>query len=1147
MTVQINPHTTLPPPIRRKASRASARAPLTRMRRPLYFARTQEMNCRIRATPDSDRQRRLTTFGIALACLAILLSPSQPTVAAPKAVARSCWQTHAAPTHEDLVLLPGSDILNFDIAGPDGLTIYAIGTWNAPPGCVDNDYADDNIAAGQSPVLWKSSNAGITWHDVTENVLQAQWLPDCLDDGAEWSDMVFFSAVAAAPDDSNFVIVCGYDATGIPVVVGSRDGGRTFYYTGCSDLRGEILCADVSPSTPEGRSIAVGTVDLANGGSIWQIEPGRQWSARWEDTGTLPGWAEAWLDMSGTMTRRDVYAVTSVAFSPSYATDHAITAVLIAFAEESDGDTYDGYYLATGRWDETPGWNGAAGFDAFPVSVGTKEGVIQTAATLPAFFLRHISDLALPYDFEADSRDAARLLLAVNGAEVDQASGNVTGEGGFLFRLDGARLSRDLLRDAGNPWLASIDYAGDRSLEGTVIAGCFLPESLSDAWRWSPHIQDWFADNGDRSDGDHVLPCCEGVMVLYAEGLDECCPSWTTAALPPSGQFNCQVAFAPDGSRAYATTAGDSRHGLKDYRWGDESAFSISITPGRDAPWLQTGLIDTTITRIVDLNYAPATGCLYLHTQHDASPGRICACESIWRSCDQGRSFVRMLHGQPDRSEADEDEFDAVMEKYQRGFTTPTTTGYLYGAGVRYIIGDAIDADEEDQVEAGFEADAVYRMVEGGAWKRISELTLNYAGLLLMDGASGTVLYVGFDNLWWDFSDNLPLPYRPDGSDPACPYGHKCRKTSGVARCLLPDADACCSEPEWDYLIRGLEGSAETDAVYEHLGFSGASRGEGAIRLWSIDKENRYWSEEGSDSDNYDYCGQEFINPLWGRLWTYDDCPAATTITVENSQPMIPTDPCFCVNEEFVLQWERPCDICEYEIQVALDAAFATVVLDTHDFAVDDTAGTGGRFYLPPDPAHPSLIVNHGQIDCNSRYWWRVRAHCAETDEIIAGWWSAPAAFRTAPSPAHPLTPTTPCDGATRVPTQNVAFTWSSIAGASTYDFMLIDVEHNHVASKIGPQTSFVLPGPLHPGASYLWRVLALDGDQVIAESDRVTFTTEPPTPAPVEYVPALITPPAAPCTADWVAPFVGAIALLLLFALAALSYVNRLQRRRRR
>lgn len=1089
---------------------------------------------------------RSAACALALACiLATAVLPSSVEAGAP---VKARWERHAAPTHEDLVILPGSDIVSFDIGGNDGRTIYAIGTWNAPPGCIDNDYADDSIAAGQAPMLWKSTDGGVTWSDLSGNVLDAEGLPDCLDDGVDWNDIVFFTAVAAAPDDPDVVVVCGYNAEGSPIVVGSDDGGKDFDWTGCSELAGEILCVDVSPLAPDGHSIAVGTLDPAGGGSVWRLEPGRAWSARWEDTAAMQGWADAWLTMSGTATRRDIYAVTSVAFSPSFSVDRALTAVLIAFAREPDGDPYEGYYVATACWDDTPGWNDAAGFEGFPVLVAPDDDVIKTDSAAPSFFLRHISDLALPRDFEAGTHEEARLLLAVNGTQVNPASGSTTDEGGYVFALDGARLSRELFGDAGNPWVASLDYSGDHTLSGRAIAGCFLPESTGRKWRWSPHIIDWFQDDGDHGDGEHVLPCCEGVEVLYAEGLEECCPSWKPAAAPPSGQFNCQVAFTPDGGRAYATTEGDSRHGLDSHRWGDESAFSVVATPAPASPWEQTGLIDTMIHEIVDVNFSSATGCLYLHTQHLSSAGRICRCESIWRSCDRGRSFTRVLHGQPDSSDRDEDAFDAVLEKYYRGFTKPTTEGYLYSAGVRFIIGDAIDEDEEDQVEAGFEADAVYRMVEGDSWKRISKLKLNYEGLVVMDTAGGMILYVGFDNLWWDFTADAPLPYKPDGSDPDLPYGHDCRKTSGVARCLLPDDRECCEELEWDYLILGLRGAATAGAPYEGFGFSGASLGEGAVRLWAIDTENRYWSEDGEDSANYDYCAREFINGAWGRLWTYDDCVAAASIAVDvrDAASLIPTDDCSCTNEDFVLEWERPCDGCEYEIQIALDSEFRHVVLDTDDFTSGASAGDGRRFYLPPDPAHPSVVVAQGMLQCDTRYWWRVRVHLAETGQMVTGWWSKPGAFRTAPGPARPLALTTPADGATRVPLRNVAFTWSSVSGASTYDFMLVDAERNHVASKIGPETSFILPGPLRPGTPYVWRVLAMDGQQVIAESDRATFLTEPQAETPAAYVQPVINPPVAPGTPDWVAPFIAGVTLLLFAALGALSYVNRQQRHRR-
>ena len=1125
--------------------------PLTRVPDTLYFASTVSHESEARTEEGYNIvKRRLAAAAGAALLLLLAVQPASPTPAQAHGPQPSQWEKYRTPTHEDLLILPGSDIISFDIAGSSGKTIYAIGAWNAPSSCIENSYSDDNISAGQAPRLWKSADGGVTWRDRSDRVLDAVGLPDCNDDSVSWNDFVFFSAVAAAPDDDDFVIICGYDALHQPLVVGSNDGAEEFRYTGCGELRGEILCADVSPETDGGRSIAVGTLDPVSGGSVWRLEPGAAWAPRWEDSGDYPGWADAWSGSGGAGTRMDIYAVTSVAFSPAYKDDRAVMAVLLAYAEEQDGDPYTGYYVATGDWD-SESWNVPAEFDGFPVAVTSNNSVIHSDASIPAFFLRHITDLALPDDYRADKPDRRVLLLAVNGIEVNPADGSTVDEGGFIFWLNNSSISRELLNHEQNPWVTSIAYHGSCDMDGPALAGCFLPEALASEWRWSPEIDDWFNDDGDHADGENVLPCCASVFVLISDSLEECCPDWEAAEQPPSGQFNAQVAFTPDGSRAYATTEGDSRHGLDEYRWGDESAFSVSDTSTTGDHWEQTGLIDTMIHEIQGVNYDPVTGCLYLQTGNLESDDQVCDCDSIWRSCDGGDSYTRMLFGRPDEDDSVEDAFEGVMDKYHRGFFVPRTEGSLQTAGVRYIIGDAIDEDDDEQVEADFEADAVYRLFEdeGGEWKRISELILNYEGLLVMecDGSEGSVLYVGFDNLWWDYTANQPLPYQSDGSDPVCPWGHDCRKVSGVARCLDPGAPGCCEPLEWDYLIRGLQGTADTDGVYEQLLLSGAHCGEGAIRLWAFDDGNRYWSTAGEESDNYDWCAREFINADWGRLWTYDDCFAVSALTPgpDEETPIVPSDPCVCVNEEFVLEWERPCDGCEYEIEIALGEDFRHVVLDTADFVDRPTAGEGRRFYRPPQPAHPSLLVEQGMLDCSRTYWWRVRGHMAETDEVISTWWSEPQSFRIAPSAVEALTLGAPGDGVTMVPVSNIAFTWSSVSDVTSYDFMLVDSERGHVASQVGTFTSFVLPGPLDYDTPYVWRVLALDGERIISESLRSTFRTQPqPSPPPDTSAQPTIIPPQQPGIPEWAPLFVGIIGVLLLGTLGALSYVNRMQRR---
>ena len=1081
----------------------------------------------------------LATAGTLVAMIALFaqLCP-QPFVAA-DACPPAQWQRFRTPTHENLLVLPGSDIDCFALGGLERTTLYAIGTWNSP--CANNTPEDpfgpDGMLfdPGQAPRLWKSTDGGFTWQDRTEEVLEARNLPDA--GTGVYDDFLVFTAVAAAPDDPDFVIVAGYNRHGMAVVVGSSDGADTFSWLGCNTVDGTILCASVSPLADGRRDIAVGTADAVNGGRIWRYEAGRYWTTSWTDAGSYAGWADTprW---DNDLTR--IRAVTSVAFSPGYREDRTVLAVVIAYAEEPDGDSYEGFYLVGGTWNPAAAWNVAAGFEDYPVLVRDGQHVIRTSSTMPAFLARGLTDLALPADFNGDSSARRTVLVSVNGSLVNPTSNSTVTEGGFLFWVQDSTLGGELLGREGNPWAASIAYHGASDMRGRLLVGTSYPLT----WTWSD-VVDWF------DSGSPALPCCGGVGILFAEDNDPCCPRWNWAERPPSGQFNAQVAWSSDGAIAYASTSGSGRLWTGADWYADEGAFSQTPTP--DGRWEQTGLIDTMIHHLIDLAYDPASMTLHLHSDHNADDGSICNCESIWRTTTEGKTWVRELHGRPDVSDADEEAFDDILGAYYRGFYKPWTEGYLQAAGVRYLIGDAIDDDDEQQVQEGFQADAVYRLIEGGdyEWKKMSQLVLNYEGLIHMkcNEAPGAVLYAGFDNLWWDYTANEPLPYKPDGSDPAFPAGHDCRKVSGAARCLDPGSKDCCGDHEWDYLIRGLRGTADPDGVYEQLFLAGANCAADSVRLWAIDNANYYWAEDGGDSSGYDWCTAEFINNRWGRLWVYDDCYALTAVTtVAREKPLtIPPDPCGCTHAEFILEWERTCDACEYEVQIAFDRRFTHIALETEAFVRGEIALTSSRFYRPPGPEHPSLVVPKAALDVNQTYWWRARAHLAETDEVISSWWSAPETFHTAPGPPGLLELRAPADGSTRVPVKAVAFTWTRVSGATRYDFMLVDQGQGHVASQVDESTYFVLPLTLAYDTPYIWRVIALDGDRAIAESPRATFRTEPE-PVASEYIdpgPTLI-PPSPPAQHDWVWYFVGILALLLAAMLGVLSRVNRRLRRGR-
>ena len=187
------------------------------------------------------------------------------------AAAPSEWSRVSTPTDDDLVILPGSDIIDYAVAGCSGDTLYAIGLWYDE--CLDSgDYQywsdGENVQNDQLvPRLWKSSDGGMSWQDCTDAIQDAGNMPSN-------EEFVFFSAVAAAPDDSDFVIVAGYDDDFEVMIAGSIDGADDFTIAGCGDIQGEVLCMAVSPEIDGVRHLAAGTKDLTNGGRVWRLDVG---------------------------------------------------------------------------------------------------------------------------------------------------------------------------------------------------------------------------------------------------------------------------------------------------------------------------------------------------------------------------------------------------------------------------------------------------------------------------------------------------------------------------------------------------------------------------------------------------------------------------------------------------------------------------------------------------------------------------------------------------------------------------------------------------------------------------------------------------------------------------------------------------------
>jgi hypothetical protein len=285
------------------------------------------------------------------------------------------------------------------------------------------------------------------------------------------------------------------------------------------------------------------------------------------------------------------------------------------------------------------------------------------------------------------------------------------------------------------------------------------------------------------------------------------------------------------------------------------------------------------------------------------------------------------------------------------GGATFTALADVAVAGLATVAFDSY-FDVNDTIYAAL-ADAggdngIYRWVIGQstAWENLAAEDYDYTGLVLDRPAPGNpmtsadtggVLYASY------VSGNI----------------------TGVARCLTPAEDVCCSGTDWDYLTLGLT-SELFGMTPQALKICGCLTVDSNSKLCAIDGSEPYDVEMGET----------------GTVWSFEDCyaKAAPDLTSPDDGAAVTADPSECVNVAFTLEWERQCNACVYDIQVALDRDFTGVVVDEEG-------------YLPSAPATPSYIVEKGDLSCDT-YYWRVRSVEAETGQEIHSWWSEPQSFK---------------------------------------------------------------------------------------------------------------------------------------------------------
>ncbi|NLE95655.1 MAG: hypothetical protein GX600_08260, partial [Dehalococcoidia bacterium] len=1002
-------------------------------------------------------------LALTVLCAAVLGLPFAPAAQVGAAESLSTWTAASTPAHSDLVILPGSDIIDFVVAGPYGDTLYAIGLWYDE--CLDTEdyqyWSDFELGYGNVnndrlvPRFWKSSDHGVTWKDLTSEVQDASGIP-----GDE--EFVFFSALAAAPDDPDFVVVAGYDDDYDTMIVGSVDGGDSFASAGCGIIPGEVLCLAVSNGCERVRQVAAGTRDFADGGRVWRLEVGSFWQGHWVDTSTYDGW----LGMPWLTSESDIFAVTSLAFSPSYDYDDTIVGVALglgfdpSLAASSSPDPlgygpgfYPGFYYFAGNWDNLNAWNAAGDFPGFPgmFRTGTLLLYASTYYTgswtefFDSPFLRMATDIALPYDFTGAYATDMVSLVSVNGTLVPAEYGVPAAEGGFVFMMSTAFPAYELIAQEDNPFVSSVAYQGSVKMLGNAMVGLAFPEEWT-----ATDILDWYET------GEPPLPCCQGVTVLYTDtpiGRDPCCPdNWGRAQKRPSGQFNAQVAFDRDASHAYASTQGYSFRADDGCLRSDESAFSVSLDRG--VCWNQTGLIDTDIDFIADVAFAGGCDDVVLATINHDETDQCCECDSVWRSGDGGETWLRVWSGLLKGHYYGGGEWAVlsvpatddgrVVSIYMADLGTDTlyhaTSGGLcawelhrtiiddiadiaavshttvYALDVNGAVGKSLNSGRRwnetvDSKVADDPGENAHTITARGDWLLVGgDLgTVSYSrdggeSFTVLDDIGTGEVHLAFDSYFdengfiyaavagpdrgvyrttisaADFEDmdactdfdywglvvssaaGNPRTSASTGGVLYAAYsdGESCSQ-SGVARLLEPASQSCCGALDWDYLFDNLWPGASFSNQPSALALCGCMTPDSNATLWAIDVHPYY--------DGWNDCHTALEDEDMGRLWRFTDCIAKTSPSPigVTSGVTIASDDCECVNVQFILEWDRVCDACEYDIQIALDSSFKHIVWETralewggatvitHEPCDGVVACEPDRQYLKPsDPCAPS-------------------------------------------------------------------------------------------------------------------------------------------------------------------------------------------------
>jgi len=910
--------------------------------------------------------------------------------------------------------------------------------------------------------------------------------------------------IAISPQDENTI----YYAT-TANVCRSTDGGKKFVQLAANPGgagSNNIEITDIAVAHLSSNIIAVATRDTDNSefGGVYILD----------EELVITSWVDSNIGSY------DVYAL---AFSPSYATDRQLVAVVT-----DETDTFVRFKSGDANWGAT---YGDARLDQ------------DNSGTPASVAVSNSASIAFPSEYEGTSPDTALFVAIDTGTDDGDAYKIVTAES------PGSSSATDL--NVGSAYsIGNIDITG-LAASGTDNAIYLLAGAADSA-------QTYYSEDEGRN--------------------------WTKSRKEPTGGSNTYVLMSTDFNSSYqaytATSGSDSAFSLSDdggiiwnqvgliddyisdimdfapspdysqdntlflLTFGGNYCFWRSTDDGQK--WerlLSSSLDDVDTIDLVELSpkYGNDSQVLFLAGNSNGQ-------SVLWKSADNGQRYTKHLAIDPDSGTSlpvhawtviDDDTLFIGSYVGSNAYVYRTTNGgYTYQSGT--IAGN--QTINSIMLSPDFDHDGTILIGNRNGWAYLSNnngekfeplppdatsppLSGSVSVAFAPDFSSNHIVYAASTTAGkgayrfkigssdeWESIDSTPPSGGTLNQVIATPngvlYASNTKADGGMERCLNPTYSL---GPTFKTITRGLSDGVKLSGLWYH-----------GYHLWAIDTNQ-------------------------ARLLTYYDSLTSpvTLLSPADNGDGIGT----LINHTISnvhLDWDTESGATTYEWQLDFDTDLSSVPTD---FEGTTKASTTRLPTLEPA----------------TTYYWRVRVK-----EPVLSPWSSKWSFTTClDTDATNIRLESPESGGTGVPVKPL-FQWSAVPEAVTYELLVSsDIQFsNLVISRTGdfslPATAWQGNLDLNCGTTYYWKVRAISSDTKSAWSAVGSFTTELPPPSLVQPsapptamipvpVPSPATPPVPPAppqpsppvppspapvqhTPDWVVYLIGALLLAIILLIVTIA-----------